>query len=112
MADSPKVATTKMGIVSFLVISVIGTIAEVAFAWYFEHIAFDTSVVNFNPILTILALLYIPLVIILIGVGLFGFKRNPDNKTYRGILTFAAAGFVPVIGTIMAYFVLRGRNAI
>ncbi len=75
MEKTSSMATTKMSMASFAIIAILGMVVEYAvnYASNFVHGLFG------------IFFIYAAIVIILFGVGFFGFKKNPDNDLLCGL---------------------------
>jgi hypothetical protein len=117
MGNPPAMATTKMSMAKFAIISIIGLIVE--YLVIFGGLATlllaigETGAVGLALLIGLsIVPIYGILVIILFGISFFGFRKNPDNKLYRSLVVFFAPALLSILGVIAAYFVLRGRQAL
>ncbi|MDE1874026.1 MAG: hypothetical protein KGI04_02805 [Candidatus Micrarchaeota archaeon] len=117
MSNPPAMATTKMSIAKFAIISIIGMIVQ--YLIIFGGLAAALLAVGGTGAIGLAVLvgitmipIYAILVIILFGISFFGFKKNPDNDLYRSLVVFFAPALLSILGIIATYFVLKGRQAL
>jgi hypothetical protein len=108
MGNPPAMATTKISMGKFVILSVLGLVVAYLFAGLASALLF-----GFAPLVGFAALLiYALITIVLFGISFFQFRKNPDNSMYRSLMVFFAPALLSIIGIIAAYFVLKGRQAL
>ena len=117
MPNPPAMATTKMSIKKFAVISVIGMIVEYLIIFGgLASLLLAVGGIGAVGTAVLVGITIIPIygiaVIILFGISFFGFRKNPDNDLYRSLVVFFSPALLSILGTIAAYFVLKGRQAL
>jgi hypothetical protein len=108
MGNPPAMATTKISMRKFVILSVLGLVVPYLFAGLALAL-----LLGFAPLVGFVALLiYALITIVLFGISFFQFRKNPDNSMYRSLMVFFAPALLSIIGIIAAYFVLKGRQAL